>query len=63
MRTTNMQSTDFAREDKEDIEEDSELESPVPDNVQEFWLKDFTNLHKNLVWHLSACLEGKNQGG
>ena len=58
-----MQSTDFAREDKEDIEEDSELESPGPDNVQEFWLKDFTNLPKNLVWHLSACLEGKHQGG
>ena len=55
-----MQSTDFTREDKEDIEEDSELESPGPDNVQEFWLKDFTNLHKNLVWHLSACLEGKH---
>ena len=32
---------------------------PGPDGVQGFWLKNFTSLHKNLVWHLSACLEGE----
>ena len=33
--------------------------APEPDGVQEFWLKNFTSLHNNLVWHLNACLEGK----
>ena len=27
------------------------------DEVQGFWLKNFTSLHRNLVWHLNACLE------
>ena len=30
---------------------------PGPDGVQGFRLKHFTSLHKNLVWHLNACLE------
>ena len=25
--------------------------TPGPDGVQGFWLKNFTSLHKNLVWH------------
>ena len=32
---------------------------PGPDEVQAFWVKNFTSLHKNLVWHLNACLEGE----
>ena len=32
---------------------------PGPDGVQGFWLKNFTSLHENLVWHLNACLEGE----
>ena len=31
---------------------------PRLDGIQGFWLKNFTSLHKNLVWHLNACLEG-----
>ena len=30
-----------------------------PDGVQGLWLKNFTSLYKNLVWHLNACLEGE----
>ena len=33
--------------------------APGPDGVQESRLKNFTSLHKILVWHLNACLEGK----
>ena len=33
--------------------------APGPDGVQEFWLKNFTSLYKNLVWHLNTCLEGE----
>ena len=33
--------------------------APGPDGVQGFWLKNFTSLHKSLVWHLSACLDGE----
>ena len=32
---------------------------PGPEWVQGFWLKNFTSLHKNLVWNLNACLEGE----
>ena len=32
--------------------------APGPDGVQGFWLKNFTSLHKNLVWHINACREG-----
>ena len=37
----------------------SNLKSPGPDEVQAFWVKNFTSLHKNLVWHLNACLKGE----
>ena len=37
----------------------SNWKPPGPDGVQGFWLKNFTNLHKNLGWHLNACLEGE----
>ena len=37
--------------------------APGPDGVHKFWLKNFTSLHKKLVWHLNACLEWKNHGG
>ena len=30
--------------------------APGPDGVQGFWLKNFTSLHKILVWHLNTCL-------
>ena len=33
--------------------------APGPDAVQGFWLKNFTSLHKKLVWHLNVCLEGE----
>ena len=33
--------------------------APRPGGVQGFWLKNFTSLHKSLVWHLNACLEGE----
>ena len=32
---------------------------PGLDGVQGFWLKNFTSLQKNLVWHLNACLDGE----
>ena len=28
-----------------------------PYGVQGFWLKSFTRLHINIVWHLNVCLE------
>ena len=31
--------------------------APGPYGVQGFWLKNFTRLHINIVWHLNACLE------
>ena len=31
--------------------------APGPDGVHRFWLKNFTSLHKKLVWYLNACLE------
>ena len=33
--------------------------APGPNGVEGFWLKNFISLHKNLVWHLNACLEGE----
>ena len=33
--------------------------APGPDGVQTFWVKNFTSLLENLLWHLNACLEGE----
>ena len=33
--------------------------APGPDGAQGFWLKNFTTLHKNFVWHINACREGE----
>ena len=33
--------------------------APGSYGVQGFWLKTFVSLHKNLVRHLNACLEGE----
>ena len=33
--------------------------APGPDRAQGLWSKNFTSLHKNIVWNLNACLEGE----
>ena len=33
--------------------------APEPDMIQGFWIKNFISLHKNLLWHFSAYLEGE----
>ena len=33
------------------------LESPAPDNVQGYWLKNLTPLHDKLVVYLLDCLD------
>ena len=34
--------------------------SPGPDNVQGFWLKNFTKMHDKVLNNLAQCIEGGN---
>ena len=48
---------------KKILKEIPNWKAPGPDAIQGFWLKNFTSIQKNLVWHLNAVWKEKHHGG
>ena len=48
---------------KKTLKEIPNWKAPGPDAIQGFWLKNFTSIQKNLVWHLNAVWKEKHHGG